>query len=114
YVGKIDYTKMLGKAKIEAGVKYSNVKSDNDLQFEHFVNNQWQDYEGRPNHFVYTEQISAGYVDYSQVFGKLSLKLGLRGEYTVSDGNSITLNNRVKRDYFDLFPSANLGYTINE
>lgn len=114
YVGKLDFTKTIGKAKFESGLKYSNVKSDNDLQFEHFVNGQWQDYAGRPNHFVYTEQISAGYIDYSQAFGKMSVKLGLRGEYTVSDGHSITLDSRVKRDYFDIFPSANVGYTVNE
>jgi len=114
YVSKLDFTKMLGNAKLESGLKYSHVTSDNDLQFEHFVNGQWQDYEGRPNHFVYIEQIGSGYVDYSQPFGKLSLKLGLRGEYTASDGNSITLNNRVKQHYFDVFPSANLGYTLNE
>lgn len=114
YVAKLDFTKMLGNAKIETGLKYSNVRSDNDLQFEHFVDNQWQDYEGRPNHFVYTEQIGAGYADYSQAFGKVSVKFGLRGEYTFSDGNSITMSNRVKRNYFNVFPSANLGYTFDE
>ncbi|NQD71767.1 TonB-dependent receptor [Sphingobacterium shayense] len=113
-VGKIDYVKNVGKGKIEAGLKYSNVKSDNDLQFERYVDGQWEEYIGRPNHFVYTEQIAAAYADYSQAFGKFNMKLGLRGEYTFSDGNSITLNKRVKRDYIDLFPSASLGYNLNE
>lgn len=114
YVAKLDFAKKLGKGNLESGLKYSHVKSDNDLQFEHFVDDKWQEFAGRPNHFQYTEQIAAGYVDYGQVMGKFSMKLGLRGEYTLSDGNSITLNNRVERSYFDFFPSANLGYTINE
>lgn len=114
YVAKLDYLKPFKQGKLEAGLKYSNVKSDNDLGFEHLINGQWQDYEGRPNHFIYTEQISAGYVDYSRAFGKWSTKIGLRAEYTISDGNSITKNNRVKRDYLDFFPSASLGYNISE
>lgn len=114
YVAKLDYERMLGKAKLELGAKYSQVRSDNNLQFDHWINEQWQEYEGRPNHFMYKEQISAAYADYSRAFGKLSMKLGARGEYTVSDGNSLTLNNRVKRDYFNLFPSASFGYTFNE
>jgi len=115
YVGKIDFAKTLRQGgKLETGLKYSHVRSDNDLQFEHFVGNRWQDYAGRPNHFVYTEQVAAAYVDYSRGFGSWSMKLGLRSEYTVSDGNSITLAKRVKRDYLDWFPSGNLSYTLNE
>lgn len=115
YVAKLDFAKMLKKGgKLEVGAKYSNVHSDNDLQFEQLIDDAWQDYEGRPNHFVYTEQITAAYADYSRTFERWSVKLGLRGEYTASDGNSITLATRVKRDYVDLFPSANLSYTVNE
>ncbi len=113
-VGKIDLVKNIGKGKVEAGVKYSNVKSDNDLQFERYIDDQWEEYTGRPNHFVYTEEIAAAYADYSQAFGKFNMKVGLRGEYTLSDGNSITINKRVKRDYLDLFPSASVGYNMNE
>lgn len=112
YVGKLDFTKNIGKGKMEAGVKYSHVKSDNNLEFEQRIDGNWQDYPGRPNHFLYTEEVGAAYVDYGQVFGKTSVKVGLRGEYTISDGNSITLNNQVKRNYFDLFPSANLAYSF--
>ncbi|MEJ5055325.1 outer membrane beta-barrel family protein [Sphingobacterium sp. MYb382] len=114
YAVKLDYEQTIGKSKLLFGGKYSRIKSDNDLQFDQFVNNQWQAYPGRSNHFAYTEQIAAGYADYSASFGKFSTKLGLRAEYTMSDGNSITLSNHVKRDYLDLFPSATVGYTANE
>src|SRR5690606_21646984 len=36
------------------------------------------------------------------------------GEYTVSDGNSITMASRVQRDYLDLFPSVFLSYNISD
>jgi len=114
YVGKIDYVKPFKHGKIEAGIKYSNVKSDNNLIFEQRIDDTWQSYAGRSNHFIYKEQISAGYIDYSTAFGKWTAKLGLRAEHTISDGNSITKENRVKRDYLDFFPSANLGYNMDE
>jgi len=115
YVAKLDYEHPLSKSsKLEMGTKYSNVKSDNDLLFEKSVNNEWVNDVSRTNHFVYKEQIAAAYLDYNNSIGKWSLKAGLRGEYTFSDGNSITMSKRVKRNYFELFPNANLSYSFNE
>jgi len=115
YVAKLDYEQPLPKvSKLEMGAKYSNVTSDNDLTFEDFLNNSWINNEKRTNHFVYKEQIAAGYIDYNNTIGKWGLKVGARGEYTFSDGNSLTLNKQVKRNYFKLFPNANLTYTLHE
>ncbi len=115
YVAKLDYEQPLTKiSKLEMGAKYSNVTSDNDLTFEDFLNNSWINNEKRTNHFVYKEQIAAGYIDYNNTIGKWGLKVGARGEYTFSDGNSLTLNKQVKRNYFKLFPNANLIYTLHE
>ncbi|MDR3009783.1 MAG: TonB-dependent receptor [Sphingobacterium sp.] len=115
YVAKLDYEQPLSKvSKLEIGAKYSNVTSDNDLTFEDFLNNSWINNEKRTNHFVYKEQIAAGYIDYNNTIGKWGLKVGARGEYTFSDGNSLTLNKQVKRNYFKLFPNANLTYTLHE
>src|SRR5690606_25083581 len=115
YVAKLDYEHPLSKSsKLEMGTKYSNVKSDNDLLFEKLVDQGWVNDVSRTNHFVYKEQIAAAYLDYNNSIGKWSLKAGLRGEYTFSDGNSITMSKRVKRNYFELFPNANLSYSFNE
>ncbi len=115
YVAKFDYEHPLSKvSKLEIGAKYSNVTSDNDLTFEDFLNSSWINNVKRTNHFVYKEQIAAGYVDYNNTVGKWGVKMGLRGEYTLSDDHSLTLNKQVKRNYFQLFPNANLTYTVNE
>jgi len=115
YVAKLDYNQPLNKtSNIETGVKYSNVKSDNNLLFEEQLDNVWTNIVNRSNHFVYKEQIAAGYFDYDNQLGKWGIKAGLRGEYTMSDGHSITENKQVKRNYFDLFPSANLSYDAHE
>lgn len=114
-VAKVDYTHPIDKKnKIEAGLKYSDVSSDNDMRFENQVNGQWQNDQGRTNHFLYEEAVAAAYLNYNTQLGKWGVQMGLRGEYTVSDGNSITLANRVKRDYLDLFPSIFVNYNISD
>ncbi|WP_353195036.1 TonB-dependent receptor [Parapedobacter defluvii] len=114
-VAKVDYTHPLGKKnKIETGLKYSNVSSDNDMRFENQASGNWQNDAGRTNHFLYEEQVAAAYVNYSMQLGKWGAQAGLRGEYTLSDGNSITMANRVKRDYIDFFPSLFINYNISD
>lgn len=111
---KVDYVQPLWKGNIETGVKYSNVASDNAINFDQLLSDEWQNNEQRTNTFDYTEQIVAGYFDYSTQIKKFGVKAGLRGEYTLSDGVSATENKQVKRDYFDLFPSASLSYNMHE
>jgi hypothetical protein len=111
---KADYVQPLWKGNIETGLKYSNVASDNSIDFEQLIADSWQNNAQRSNTFKYTEQIMAGYFDYSTQVKKIGIKVGLRGEYTLSDGVSPTENKQVKRDYFDLFPSASLSYNASE
>ncbi|MEC3878034.1 TonB-dependent receptor domain-containing protein [Parapedobacter sp. 10938] len=114
-VAKVDYTHPFGKDnKLEAGVKYSNVASDNDMRFENQVDGVWQNAENRTNHFVYEEQVAAAYINYHKQVGKWGFQAGVRSEYTVSDGNSITLANRIKRDYIDFFPSVFVNYNLSD
>lgn len=114
-VAKVDYTHPFGKGhKIETGLKYSNVASDNDMRFENWVNGSWQNDSGRTNHFLYEEQVAAAYANYSTQLGKWGIQAGLRSEYTVSDGNSITMGNRIQRDYIDFFPSVFINYNISD
>lgn len=114
FATKIDYTQKLGKGTVETGAKYSNVSSKNNVLFENFIGSVWENNQQRSNEFEYQEQIVAGYVDYSTNINKWGIKAGLRGEYTLSDGHSITQNKQVKRDYFDLFPSASVSYNAHE
>lgn len=114
FATKLDYTQKLWKGNVETGLKYSNVQSDNDVLFENLISSNWQNNTNRSNVFNYTEQIVAGYFDYNTNIKKWGIKAGLRGEYTISDGVSITQNRQVKRDYFDLFPSASISYNAHE
>ncbi|MBP6233376.1 MAG: TonB-dependent receptor [Chitinophagaceae bacterium] len=126
--GKIDYIKPLKDgAKFEAGFKASHVKTDNNAVYENWINNSAILDSSRSNHFIYNENITAAYVNYSRKLGKKwSSQLGLRLESTQANGDSkgytfnsthnkfLPFNEKFKRDYTQLFPTIYLQYTANE
>jgi outer membrane receptor protein involved in Fe transport len=115
WTGKIDYVYPLtDKTKLEAGLKSSSVRTDNDFQFENLRNNTWVNDISRSNMFIYKEFIHAGYANFSRQFATTSVQLGLRGELTHSEGNSPTTGNNVTRNYFNLFPSLSVGQKLSE
>ncbi|MGV3539178.1 MAG: outer membrane beta-barrel protein, partial [Rufibacter sp.] len=65
YSGKIDFSKTFPKlGKVELGVKASHVVSDNDSRF--FFNNAGRVLDPkRTNHFLFTENIYAAYVNWN-------------------------------------------------
>lgn len=118
YSGKADYEQNLWKGKLGLGVKSAYVKTDNNFKFYDVVNNVDTLNLDRTNHFVYTENVNAAYLNYSRAFKKLSTQFGLRAEHTNSKGmlNSAKpqKDDIVTRNYINLFPSAGLSYIINE
>ncbi len=114
-MAKVDYTHPVAKGgRLETGLRYSQVLSDNEMAFTVLNNDHWESDPGRSNQFIYDEHISAAYANYQQQFGKLGMQAGIRAEHTHSTGRSITLNSEVTRDYIDLFPSVFLSYAIDE
>jgi hypothetical protein len=112
---KSDYTRPLGEnSGFDVGLKYANVKTDNDLKFSEYINDEWENVANRSNHFIYTERVAAAYINYRTKYKKLGIQTGLRSEYTTSNGNSITMGNEVKRDYVDFFPNISLSYDLSE
>ncbi len=116
YSVKSDFTHPLkGGAKLEAGFKTSYVKTDNNAQYDTLANNNWVVDAHRTNHFVYTENINAAYVNLSkQLTKKWSAQLGLRAENTNAHGNQLTTGQTFDRHYTQLFPTAYIGYTPSD
>jgi hypothetical protein len=113
---RTDYNRSIGnKWKMEAGLKASKVKSDNNLQLSAGTNGNLKIDSTLSNHFQYSEDVYAAYISFS---GKLDqhtdLLIGLRAEHTRSIGNSITLKNKVIKDYLNLFPSVFITRSINK
>ncbi|PUV25757.1 TonB-dependent receptor [Sphingobacterium athyrii] len=115
-VFKTDFIHPFDKTtKLEAGLKYSRVKTDNNLVYEdqntagEFVPN-----EDQSNQFLYNENIAAAYLTLNKSFGKFSVQTGLRVENTSSLGNSVTLGQQTKRNYTDFFPTVFIQQQIND
>lgn len=115
---KADYEQKLGKGKIGFGAKYSNVITDNKLDYYNVINNEDILNIDRTNNFVYNEQVTAAYVNWNQNFGKYGVQMGLRAENTHSLGVLTamkTVNDQnVERNYLNFFPSVAFSFTKNE
>ncbi|MEO6168536.1 MAG: TonB-dependent receptor [Chitinophagales bacterium] len=112
---KIDFAHPFNKGwNFEAGAKTSDVKNDNEEIFSVQQNDVWVIDSSKTNHFIYEENIYAGYVQMNKSFKNISVQAGLRGELTDANGNSKTLNETFKRNYFQLFPSLNVTDKIND
>ena len=98
------------KVVLKAGVKYTNNNNDNEAYYEYLDNGAWVANEEKNYDIGYTENIGAAYIIATARLGRLSLVGGLRGEYT----NFQDKSGDVKQNYFDLFPNANLSYSLTK
>ena len=111
---KIDYAyPVTAGLKLETGIKSSDVRTDNDFQFENLSNDTWVNDASRSNRFIYKEQVNAAYFNLNKVFKTTTLQIGLRVEMTGSEGNSATLQQTVKRNYTDFFPSLSFNQALS-
>lgn len=119
YAVSYDQKHPLWNGELKSGLKFSSVNADNEYQFYNVDNGQETIDKSQSNDFRYKEQILAGYILYSHSLGdKISMEAGLRGEYTFSDGLLHTIDGEGdennKSNYFNLFPTFNLNYQIND
>lgn len=112
---RIDYSQALNKKwSFETGAKFSSIRNDNDfLHYNAETGSPVLD-NTKSNRFVYSEKITASYVNFRGSVGKIALQAGLRGEYTQTAGNSITLQKLTRNDYFKLFPTVYADYSIKK
>ncbi|MET0466456.1 MAG: outer membrane beta-barrel family protein [Chitinophagaceae bacterium] len=116
YTVKADYTHPLDKeSKFEAGFKTSLVKTDNNAPYETWDAGQdkWVD-DVRKDHFAYDEQISAVYINFNKQIKKWGFQTGLRGEHTHSTGKQVLIGKSISRNYFQVFPTAYISFSMND
>lgn len=116
FTAKVDFTKALkGGKTFESGLKGSWVESDNDLDLSRAENEGPFEPDPNSNQFIYNENVLAAYASLKGSFNeKLSYQAGLRGEYSDIVGNSVTLNEVNKQNYFNLFPSFFVQHKVSE
>lgn len=110
WLSKLDYSHPFSKtSKLEAGLKYSYARSDNDLIFGPLINGVYTSNPTFSSHFLYTENVNAGYVDYQNQVGKIDMDLSLRAEQTFAKGTDNISNS----NYLNLFPTLRLSYKFD-
>ncbi|MBO7261815.1 MAG: TonB-dependent receptor [Alistipes sp.] len=98
------------KVNIKAGLKYTYNDNSNIANYEYLVGEEWLPNTEKSYNIGYTENIGAAYAIATARLGRVSLVGGLRGEYT----SFRSADGLVNQNYFDLFPNANVSYSITE
>ena len=111
YSAKVDFqTRFWQTGVIEAGAKWAMSNTFNRMTTDSTLNGV-----ARPTQhsdFDYSEQVAAVYISVAKQFGqKFNAKLGLRGEFTHSEGDWISADSTSMKNYFNIFPTAFFGYT---
>jgi hypothetical protein len=120
---KTDYEQELGQkgkyGKLGVGIKVASVETTNQFDFYDVLDGKDVLNKDRTNTFDYTEKVKAGYANYNVALSKKwNLQSGLRVEQTHSLGNLVSYHpmpdDKVVRNYTDLFPSAALTFAASE
>ena len=117
YSFKTDYSQPLAhEGRIEAGLKSSYVRTDNDAQYTYFnkSSDNWLVDNNRSNHFLYTENINAAYLNFSRQVKKWGFQVGLRAEQTIAKGKQVMQSSSFSLNYTKLFPTSYISYKIND
>lgn len=115
---KTDYSHPLSNGvKLETGLKSSFTETDNIADYFYTVDNVTTPDYNKTNHFIYKEQINAGYLNASKDWKRFAVQLGLRFENTVSNGHQLgniqKPDSTFKRNYNGLFPTFYLQYKLD-
>lgn len=105
----VDFNQVLSaNVNIDAGVKNSQVKSDNTIDFKQEINGNFETVAKLTDHFVYNERINSGYLKFNSKFNRTSLSASIRAEKTNSSSRSVNPERQSDSTYFSWFPNIQL------
>ena len=111
----LDYVLILkNKSQLEFGARSRFTYIDNDYAVERLDDNTSiiiPEFTDKTN---YSENVTAFYGQYAKSFEKFKFQIGLRTETTSIDIISNNNNEKIYRDYTDVFPSSFLDYKFND
>ena len=103
--------KVLGKAAVlKYGAKYTYNEINADAMYRYLKGSAWVPSTVSDYDISYTENIAAAYATATLRKGRFSAVVGLRGEYTYTDGK----DSDVGQEYFSLFPNANFSFALDK
>jgi hypothetical protein len=112
--GRMDFSNKLGNGKLETGYKIILRTFENGFGQKDKKNGVFVEDANRTGIFDFEESVNAGYIQYKSGTSIFDYEFGLRGEYTINHGAIKSLNTDFDNRYFNIFPTANLGFTIDD
>jgi hypothetical protein len=111
----IDFSQQVAKgSRLNLGWKSSRVNSDNQIDFSQIRNDSSINIPQLTDHFVYTERVDAGYLEFEGKFNKTNFTASLRGERTHFTAESVNPARHADSSYFSLFQNVQLSQQINK
>jgi outer membrane receptor protein involved in Fe transport len=116
WVFAVDYSKKIGNhLSLDAGLKETISRFDNDVSFERLLQNEWVTDDSLSSKYTLKENYSAGYASLNANLSKSTeAKLGLRYEYTNSNLGTAEQKDIVDKHYGNFFPSLFVTHKIND
>lgn len=110
---RIDYTQKAGKGVFETGYKVLLRSFSNDFSREDQINGNYTFVANRTGTLNFDEWVNAFYIQYKKnTDTKWDYEIGLRAEQTHNNGLVKSLGVDFENNYFNLFPTVNIGYNI--
>ena len=110
---QLDYTRQIGKTKLESGYKGNArwLDRDYDVLKDSLGTGQWKR-SSLSNAFAFDETVHAAYAVLSRPFGMLDAQAGLRAEYADRDFSLASPAKSYPYHYTSFFPSGVLSYNL--
>ena len=96
--------------KLRYGAKYTYNEINSAAQYRYENAGVWVPSIVDDFDISYTENIGAAYATATMNYGRVSAVMGLRGEYTYTDGK----DSGVSQKYLSLFPNANVSFALDK
>lgn len=106
-IAQVDYIKAFPKtSKLKTGIKYSTSESSTSVNLNTLSNDSL--INDINNSYIYTEQVTAGYINWKSKWKKGYYELGTRIEHTIAKANKESeATNYIDTSYFGIFPNIN-------
>lgn len=116
WVGTVDYSRKFNdKMRMDAGVKGTSSKFENNVLIEKLVQGDWVTDPSLSAEHILNEDIAAAYASFNiNPNDKTEIKAGLRYEYTSSNLGSATEKDIVDREFGNLFSSVFVTRKLNK
>jgi len=112
---KLDFSYPINKkSRFETGLKATIRNNDKDFLSEDYsyITKVWINNLALSNHFIYNEQVYAGYVTYSNSYKKFTYQLGTRAEQAYIIANLINTSEKHYSNYLSFYPSIHLNQIL--